>query len=85
VGDVRYTTTSSFGLFYAAWYTVVYQAGRATVPSGSAASRTGPRTCGTQQAARVRQSATQESTTPSGAFPPGVLEAIKPYAQPGFA
>jgi hypothetical protein len=86
-GTVRYTTTGSFGLFYAAWYTVVYQAGRATVPDGvlRGIKLQTAHLWNSQRGAGGRQSATQESTGPSGAFAPGVLEAIKNFRQAGFS
>lgn len=84
---VRYTTTSSFGLFYAAWYTVVYQAGRATVPDGllRGIKLQTAHLWNSQRGAGGRQSATQELPGIGGAFAPGVLEAIQPFAQFGIA
>jgi hypothetical protein len=83
-GTVRYSTTSSFGLFYAAWYTVVYQAGRSTIPDGllRGIKNQTAHLWNSQRGAGGRQSAVQDSPGINGAFAPGVLEAINRTSRP---
>lgn len=85
-GVVQYTTGGA--CFPAAWYTVVYQTGRSTVPDGLLRgikdmtdhlwkSQRGP--------SRRPGAGQQQETGPGGLFPPEVLEAIRSYRQAGFA
>lgn len=84
-GVVEYTTASSLGVFPSSWYTVVYLAGRSTVPAGLLfAVKEMVRHLWTSQQGAGRPG-NQQAQSPGFLIPNMVREAMEPYAQPGFA
>jgi hypothetical protein len=84
-GVVRYTLGGY--CFPSAWYTVVYNAGRASVPADLllAVKELVRHLWGSQQGSGSRPGSTPESASPGFLMPYRVLELIGPHMQPGFA